>query len=350
MVDILLYKKAEKEVPMERFSGNYIDCYEKKISIQQIYQMYRERKIVFPKAPVMRKTNKIERISETMEIILLGFALPVVYVSERQDGSLLVLETDERLRSLIEFLEGCYPVRGLEFYPELDGCGIEQLERQFPRKTSWLYDYKFSFLTIEYTTPRYMHMQMGSYIERWNFTREQGIRNELYGEGLEEHLTYLEQRLAESSSFFSKVSLNRQYMVLRILMYLFVRTGEVQTGQGEGLSVQQLLDRTAILVLEKDGRWICDMADKLRQATGELMDLDQRPYLGLEREKGKERQAKVLGYLYNLVWMCREKGCEVQWGLERVVGDRVLWRNIENEKTNMANIRAHFGMIEERLR
>ena len=28
---------------MERFSGNYIDCYEKVISVRQIYQMYRER-------------------------------------------------------------------------------------------------------------------------------------------------------------------------------------------------------------------------------------------------------------------------------------------------------------------
>lgn len=26
---------------MEKFSGNYIDCYEKKVSVQQIYQMYR---------------------------------------------------------------------------------------------------------------------------------------------------------------------------------------------------------------------------------------------------------------------------------------------------------------------
>lgn len=124
---------------MERFSGNYIDCYEKVISVRQIYQMYREQKIVFPKVPLMRRFKKIERISEIVEIILLGFALPTVYVSERQDGSLLVLESEDRLRCLIEFLEGRYPVRGLEFYPELDECGIEQLERQFPRRTSWLY-------------------------------------------------------------------------------------------------------------------------------------------------------------------------------------------------------------------
>lgn len=337
---------------MEKFSGKYIDCYEKVISVRQIYQMYRERKIVFPKVPLMKRFKKIERISQSIEIILLGFALPTVYVSERQDGSLLVLESEDRLRCLIDFLEGCYPVRGLEFYPELDECGIEQMERQFPRRTSWLYDYKFSFLVIEYTTPRYMHMQMGSFIERWNFTREQGIRNELYGEDLERRLVYMEQSLWESPAFFSKVSLNRQYMVLRILMYHFARIGDIQAGLGENLNVQQLLDCTAVLILEKDSQWINDTADAFRKATGELLDWEQRScfLLGLEREKGKERQAKALGYLYNVVWICQEKECEVQWGLEQVIGDKMLWRDIESGKANIADIRTHFEMIEERLR
>lgn len=43
---------------MEGFSGNYIDCYEKVISVRQIYQMYRERKIVFPKVPLMKRYKK----------------------------------------------------------------------------------------------------------------------------------------------------------------------------------------------------------------------------------------------------------------------------------------------------
>lgn len=335
---------------MERFSDNYIDSYEKKISVQQIYQMYRERMIVFPKAPSLRRSRKIERISEIVEIILLGIALPIIYVSERQDGSLLVLDTDDRLRCLIEFLDGYYPVRGLEFYPELDECGIEQLEQRFPRRTSWLYDYKFSFQVIEYTTPRYMHMQMGSYIERWNFTREQGIRNELYGGKLEQRLHFMEQKLGGSAYFFSKWSLNRQYMMLRILMYCFVHAGEIHMGLGENLSFHQLMDRTAVLILVKDHHWISETADVLGETSKDLLIWDRRVRFGLEREKGKEWQAKVLGYLYNVVWMCREKECEVQWGLEQVVSDSRLWSNIECEKVNLANIRTHFDRMEERLR
>ena len=244
----------------------------------------------------MKRVTKIERISEIVEIILLGLALPTVYVSERQNGSLLVLEADDRLRCLIEFLKGYYPVRRLEFYPELDERGIEQLEQEFPRMTSWLYDYRFSFQIIEYTTPRYMHMQMGNYIERWNFTREQGIRNELYGEDLERRLAKLEQTLWGFSAFLSKVSLNRQYMILRILMCRFVRMGEIQEEWGEILNLQQLLDRTAILVLQKNSQWISETAEAFGEVTRELLSWERRVHYGLERDKGKERQAKVLSY------------------------------------------------------
>ena len=63
---------------MGRFSGNYIDSYEKKIPVRQIFQMYQEKKIVFPAVPSMKRVTKIERISEMVEIILLGLALPTV--------------------------------------------------------------------------------------------------------------------------------------------------------------------------------------------------------------------------------------------------------------------------------
>ena len=255
----------------------------------------------------------------------------------RQNGSLLVLEADDRLRCLIGFLEGYYPVSGLEFYPELGECGIEELEQQFPRMTSWLYDYKFSFQIIEYTTPRYMHMQMGNYIERWNFTREQGIRNELYGKDLERHLTCLEQTIWEFPEFFSKVSLNRQYMVLRILMTRFVCMREIEEEWGENLNIQQLLDRTATFVLRKDSLWIRETADVFREATEELINWDLRVHYGLERDKGKERQARRLSYLYNVVWMCRENGCEAQWGLEKSAWDSRLWKQIGSDKVNIAD-------------
>ena len=39
----------------------------------------------------------------------MGMVLPVIYVSERQDGSLLVLDAGDRLQYLMEFLKGRCP-------------------------------------------------------------------------------------------------------------------------------------------------------------------------------------------------------------------------------------------------
>lgn len=335
---------------MGKFSGNYIDCYEKRISVQQIYQMYRERRIIFPTVPSKRKPKKIENISGVVETILLGITLPVIYVSEQQNGRLLVLEADDRLRCLVEFLEGYYPIMSLEFFPELNGYKIEQLEQEFPEKTSWLYDYRFSFQVIEYTTPKYIHMQVGNYIEKWNLTREQGIRNELYGIELEWYLSFLVQNLGQSINFFSKWKLNRQYMVLRILMYCLVFEKDIPIECEEMIGLQQLLEQTIRCIEKKNDEWKRKIADAFRKATEELIDWEKRKHFGLERERGKEQQAKTLGYLYNVVWICWKKRCEVQWGLEQVAFDRQLWIEIEKETVNSANIQKHFEEIEKRLK
>lgn len=334
---------------MKSLSENRIDGYEKKIPVYQLYRMYREKRLVFPSVSVIRSSKMIDTISETLEMILLGVTLPIDYVSELQDGSLLVLDNDNRLRCLMKFVRGDYVIRGMEFYPELDDYDIELLEQRFPRFTSLIYDYKISLQIIEYTTPKYMHMQVGSYIEKWNFTREQGIRNKLYGKELERFLKLLVKAMGPSARFFSVSSLNRQYMVLRILMYRLVFRGDIQTGRRESMGLQLLLDQTIKDLKIGNETWEEELAEDLREATKELVHWEENTDFGLAKERGKEWQAKVLGYLYNVVWMCWEHGRPVQWGLERIAYDHQLWRKIDTEKIDYANIRRHFDEIEKRL-
>ena len=335
---------------MGRFSENRIDSYEKKISIFQICQMVKEGRIVFPVVSSGKKSKRIKNVSEMLEAILLGIALPVVYVSERQDGSFLVLNSDDRLLNLILFLEGEYPLTGLEFYPELEGYRIEQLERYFPRGTSRLYDYSISFQVIEYTTPKYMHIQVGNYIEQWDFAREQGVRNKLYGNRLEEYLHCLARFLERSVDFFSRRNLNRQYMVLRILMYRFAYEGVIRVRQMEqGMGLQQLLDRTFQSMDNMDMLWEEKMARELMRAIQALNHWGRSSGFDLAKDKGKERQARTLGYLCHVVWLCWGKGDAVQQGLSSIAFDKALWREIHEGKENFAHIQRQFDEIEKRL-
>lgn len=68
---------------MGGFSKNHIDSYEKKISIYQLHQMCQDGRLVFPSVSAKTRAKKIERVSRTLEAVLMGMVLPVIYVSER---------------------------------------------------------------------------------------------------------------------------------------------------------------------------------------------------------------------------------------------------------------------------
>lgn len=332
---------------MSGFSNHHISSYEKRISIYQLQRMCRDGRLVFPPVPSKVRARKIESVSETLETILMGILLSVVYVSERQDGSLLVVDGSDRLLYFMEFLEGEYPVAGLEFYSELNGCRLEELERKFPRITSLVYDYKMIFQVIEYTTPKYMHMQAGNYIGKWNFVREQGIRNELYGEKLRDSLYFLERNLGQSGIFFSRWKLNRQYFILRILMYRFVFEKDIQVGYRDDMGLQQLMDQTAECLARNNLREVFrDFVD----ATERLIKWKNKEQRVLIMEKEEEQRAKTLGYLYNVVWICRKKECKIGKGLKRIFFDEPFWEQIKREKVTYTNIRKHYYEIEKRLR
>ena len=60
---------------MGSFSENHIDSYERKVPVYQIHRLCQEGRIVFPSVPLARKQKRTERISETVEAILLGITL-----------------------------------------------------------------------------------------------------------------------------------------------------------------------------------------------------------------------------------------------------------------------------------
>ena len=106
------------------------------------------------------------------------------------------------------------------------------------------------------------------------------------------------------------------------------------------------MDETAERLWEKDLEVI---SDDFRDATERLIKWENRGHHGLASERGKEGQAKILGYLYNIVWICREKGYGVEKGLEKIFLNEQIWENIKREKVTFVNIRRHYHEMEKRL-
>lgn len=334
---------------MGNFKEDRMDSIEKKISVYLLHRMHRDGRLRFPADPRTQRKKCINRSSKAVEALLMGIMGPTVYASELQDGCLLVLDNDDGLHYLLGFLEGGYPLEDLEFYPELNGCDIKRMEQEFPRATSLLMDSLILLQIIEYTTPRYMHMQVGSYIKKWSFAREQYIRNILYGWRLEDQLHDLAQRTKHASDHLGRRDLDRQYMMLRILMYHFISEGRIPEEQTGYKGLQKLLGQTADILERESLDQKEHLAGEICSVTKALLDWSAVSTIDLAKERGKEYQARRLGYLYTVIWMCSKRHCPISRNLDQIAHDSSLWQQIFSDTVNDWNIRKHLDMIEKRL-
>lgn len=284
----------------------HIDLYTKPCTISQAYELYTQGRLIFPEAPLFSMKTRRQKQAGMMRAVFMGLELPAVYVSERQDGSLLVLDTGDWLKALLLFLDGQFDSGDIEGYPGLEGCTIGELGAREPGLAAVLGDHRLELRVIDYSTPRYLHMEAGLLMEKWNFSREQGIRNGLYGRQAAERLSGASARMyRRKPEFLSGKDLNRQYTILRILMTALVLRGDIQLEQEEDLGLQQLLDHTMVW-LDRAREEQYERAEGfLVSATERLVEWQDSEQL-LLKDKGKEPQVRLLSVLYNLAWL--EKG------------------------------------------
>ena len=147
----------------------------------------------------------------------------------------------------------------------------------------------------------------------------------MYGEEAERFLSLLVWNLRGTADFLSRWKLNRQYMMLRILMCRFVFEGVLRGMREKHTGLQFLLEQTTEYTGRQNTFSKMQLVSDIRAATEELMRWAGERGFDLSGEKGKEWQARTLGYLYNVIWMCREKGFLVQRGLDQISADEQLW-------------------------
>ena len=163
-----------------------IRIYELKYDLYDLVDKYKMRRVIFPNQNISQR-HKQNITREAVNALLYGIPYTQVYVSELQNGQLLVLETDNRLRCLIEFI-----VERLML--EMPGSLLENKKNyEFYKNEGWL---RFSDLTprerhdilrtkipiciIQYETPLYMHLKIGAYIGNWSVEMEEAVRRVLY--------------------------------------------------------------------------------------------------------------------------------------------------------------------------
>lgn len=220
--------------------------------MDDVFGRYKRQMLIFGKEGLTAKAHKNKKTWEILKALSRGIPFPPVYVSELQTGELLVLDKSDRLRFLMEYLD--YGFEGHEEFLKIQELGYGS-ERDF------LKDIFYSSIilhVIDYMNPRYMHMQVGAFIEEWPVTQEQSIRNVLYrGEAME-----ILDKLAAEINGSPKMRLTIQYCLIYFIMVYFVMSREFDAFEYRNADRFQLLEETIDQLKYKDHGFLRNLCEQ----------------------------------------------------------------------------------------
>lgn len=216
--------------------------YERKFALDFLCRMYQEGRLYFPHPG----HNHPITAASLIRAIQIGIPMPVIYASELQNGDFLILESKNRLISLLEYLHDGFPVYLEETVPFPGNGFFSKLNQQNPWLAGMLLRTVFQLQIIDYHTPKYLHMETGLFHEKWTSAQEWSIRSMLYaGHGIEDFQAVYYEIIQMSSSFPQSEKFLREYELLYILLFWGIYCNKFSLNPTFGnLHEQQLLEIT----------------------------------------------------------------------------------------------------------
>lgn len=213
-----------------------IRIYDLNYVLYDLVDRYQSKGVVFPNQNIsLQQKQNITR--EALNALLYGIPYPQVYVSELQNGQLLVLETDNRLRCLIEFIVGKFTLEmsvlslGSERYYDLHGAGERMKFAELnARDRQDILRSKIPVCIIEYETPLYMHLRIGAYVGNWSVGQEEAIRRVLYAD---RGIFVLQEALRINPKTHSGLMIEAEFVVFLtyIVNFVFYYHGDCKEDQ-----------------------------------------------------------------------------------------------------------------------
>lgn len=232
----------------------------RKYDVDEVFERYRRGQLIFYKKRNPFITHKNKVIREVLEALLRGIPFPPVYVSELQNGALLVLEKSDRLRYLMEYLDSGFE-RNSRY-----GLGSEEIW-DFSKKMEkhglekHIYYSSIMLHVIDYMNPKYMHMQVGAFIEEWAIGQEQSIWNILYRGNEMEIFEKLLSRLTYTKSLEVVV----QYNLIYFIMVHLVASRYFHAKKDQDSDRFQLLEGTLYGLQHIEERFLFDLCGQFEE-------------------------------------------------------------------------------------
>lgn len=126
---------------------------------QNEYSSYQLLEFIKNKQLVLRKDRDwtTDNKSMSIESILLGLSMSVFYFDASSSDEWIVLDGNNRLLSLYEFINNKFKLQGMEFYHKYDGLRFEQLPIKLQRKIE---EAEFTVYTINQGVPNDVRLSL----------------------------------------------------------------------------------------------------------------------------------------------------------------------------------------------
>lgn len=99
-------------------------------TISTLVTLLREERIVIPEFQRKYVWTRTQA-SKLIESLIIQCPIPVVYLDQEDDGTLKVIDGNQRLMSIRLFLNNGFKLRGLTAFPNLNGLDFKQLDPRF---------------------------------------------------------------------------------------------------------------------------------------------------------------------------------------------------------------------------
>ena len=179
------------------------------------------------------------QMSELIESVIIGIPLPLIYLAESQNGSLVVVDGRQRLTTFIQFLNNEFKLKGLRILKELNGYSFDDLEENnvFSKYATDIEDFQLVVQIIKYPTPDKVRFDIFDRVNRGGTPlNKQEMRNALYQGKSTELLKTLSEgeafKLATGSSISPKHMKDR-YIILRAICFSLYQKKELRDIDGK---------------------------------------------------------------------------------------------------------------------
>ncbi|MFD2922172.1 GmrSD restriction endonuclease domain-containing protein [Halobacillus naozhouensis] len=161
------------------------------------------------------------KASQLIESILLNVPIPLIYTAEdKETGTELVIDGQQRLTSTFNFMDGEFQLSGLKIFHELNGKTYSQLDREFQLKIS---RYPLSVIKVSAESDEEVKFEIFERINSGSANlNDQELRNCVYRGNYNEFIKKMAKNKLLHTMMFSGRSTKRMVdseMVLRFLSF-----------------------------------------------------------------------------------------------------------------------------------